>query len=178
VGEWGGVVERGNPRTLILTRLNPKKSVKRCPGPGPIRKVEWKKFAEKHLKGRKVILHTDGAKAYRIKVDGVLHDNVVHQKKLVVVKGKNVWLKPKFVKVHTHILPNKGGKLLVKAGTQIIDRFWSHLRRHVNPNSSRVNSAALKRRIRSAQWTYWYKDQDQWAQTGVMLSEVRSLSLL
>jgi hypothetical protein len=176
--QWGGVVERGHPRTLILTRLDPKKSVKRCPGPGPIRKVEWKKFAEKHLKNRKVILHTDGAKAYKLKVDGVLHDNVVHQKKQVLVRGNIVWLKPKFVKVHTHTLPNRGGQLMVKAGTQIIDRFWAHLRRHVNPNSSRVNSFALRRRIRSAQWTYWYKGVDQWLQTGTMLTEVRLKGLL
>jgi hypothetical protein len=35
-----------------------------------------------------------------------------------------------------------------------------------------------RRRIRSAQWTYWYKGVDQWLQTGTMLTEVRLKGLL
>jgi hypothetical protein len=176
--QWGGVVERGDPRTLMLVRLNPKMTVPRSPGPGAMRKVEWQAFANKHLKDRKVVLHTDGARAYRLKVPGVIHDNVVHQKKLVIIKGKKVWLKPRFVKVAVHHLPDKGGKLKVKAGTQIIDRFWSHLRRHLGSNSARVSSHALRRKVRSGQWTYWNKGTDLWVATGEMLTEVHKGDLV
>ena len=34
---WGGMVERGQPHTLVLYRLTPKLTTKRAPGPGPIR---------------------------------------------------------------------------------------------------------------------------------------------
>ena len=51
--QWGGVVERGERESLVLFRLNPKTTSQRAPGPGPIRKVDWKKFAMKRLKGTK-----------------------------------------------------------------------------------------------------------------------------
>ena len=50
------------------------------------------------------------------------------------MNGVTTWVKPKYTRVVTHTLPS-GEKVTVKAGTQIIDRFWSHLRwalgRHV-----------------------------------------------
>ncbi|CAK9043074.1 Uncharacterized protein SCF082_LOCUS24686 [Durusdinium trenchii] len=57
---------------------------------GPIAKRDWKPVAKKFLEGRSVILHTDGAKAYKTKIPGVIHDNVVHKKKRIVVRGKAV----------------------------------------------------------------------------------------
>ena len=81
--QWGGIIERGNPKSLVLQRLNPQKTKKRAPGPGPIRKRDWKPMAKKYLAGRKVILHTDGARSYKMVVDGVMHDNVVHQNKKI-----------------------------------------------------------------------------------------------
>ena len=101
--QWCGVVERGVPASLVLWRLDPKETALRSPGPGAMRTHEWKPWAEKHLKGRKVILHTDGARAYRLKVDGVMHDHAVHKRKLLVDKngktvkqnGKNVWVRPR-----------------------------------------------------------------------------------
>lgn len=35
-----------------------------------------------------VILDTDGARAYKLKLSGVIHDNVVHKKECVIIKGK------------------------------------------------------------------------------------------
>ena len=169
--QWGGVVERGCSSSLVLTRLLPKFTKSRAPGPGPIRKVDWTPFAVKRLKGRNVILHTDGARAYAMKIDGVIHDKVIHKKKLMEIKGKQVWVKPKFTKVFNHTLPG-GKKIKVKGGTQIIDRFWSHLRTHLGKRSSPPGSRALRRRIRSAQWTYWYKKTDQWIQTGNMFDQM------
>ena len=85
--QWGGLVERGRPFSLKLFRLHPAKTVKRAPGPGALRKVEWKPIATKHLANRKVVLHSNGARAYKLKVPGVMHCNVVHKTK-VKVNGK------------------------------------------------------------------------------------------
>lgn len=79
--QWGGIVQRGERRTLVLTRLDPEVTVKRSPGPGPMRKRDWTLTAHKYLKDRRVILHTDGAKAYKLKLPGVLHDNCVPYEK-------------------------------------------------------------------------------------------------
>ena len=100
---------------------------------------------------------------------GVMHTWVVHKKKRAKIGGKWRWIKPKFVKLHTHYLPPKGRKLVVKAGTQIIDRFWSHLRSHLRSGPRKPGSINLRRRVRSAQWTYWYRRQDLWAKTCEML---------
>ena len=82
--QWRGLVERGFKRTLVLFKLNPKKTKKRAPGPGPIKKVDWAPIADKYLKDRKVVFHTDGTKNYRLKttpVRGIVHGWVVHNKK-------------------------------------------------------------------------------------------------
>ena len=63
--QWGGLVERGRPSSLRLFRLSPRLTDRRAPGPGPIRKHDWKPIAEKYLVGKGVILHTDGARSYR-----------------------------------------------------------------------------------------------------------------
>jgi hypothetical protein len=169
--QWGGVVERGNPRSLVLTRLPTRNTRKRAPGPGPIRKRDWKKTAEPYLKNRSVILHTDGAKAYKLKLEGVLHDNVVHKKKKVMLRGKPVWIKPKFTKIVCHRTPS-GSKVWCQAGTQIIDRVWSWIKTHLKHNTCAVGSNALRRSIRSAQWTYWHRGKDLWLETGSMLKSL------
>ena len=69
-----GIAQRGSPCTLVLERLTPQTSVRRAPGPGAIRKVEWRPLATKHLQDRAIVLHTDAAKSYKLKVSGVLHD--------------------------------------------------------------------------------------------------------
>ena len=86
--QWAGIVQHGRPEALILRKLQPKITVKRAPGPGAIRKTEWKLIAKELLLDRKVILYTDSAKSYKLKLSGVLHDKVVHCKKRVKVKGK------------------------------------------------------------------------------------------
>lgn len=48
----------------------------------------------------------------------------------VMVTGKPMWVKPHYTKIWKHKLPN-GQKVTVKAGTQIIDRFWGHLRTYL-----------------------------------------------
>ena len=163
--QWGVIVERGAPESLMLTRLAPSKTRRRAPGPGPIRKRDWKPLAEKCLRDKMVILCTDGARSYKLRLPGVMHTWVVHKKKRVKIGGKWRGIKPKFVKLHTHYLPPKGRKLVVKAGTQIIDRFWSHLRTHLGTGPRKPGTVSLRRRIRSAQWTYWYRGHDLWEKT-------------
>ena len=88
--QWAGLVARGRPDSFVLVGLKPPPTTCRAPGPGAIRKVEWQPIAEKWLKNKQVVLHTDSARSYKAKVPGVVHDNVVHQKKRVKVGGKYV----------------------------------------------------------------------------------------
>ena len=164
--QWCGIVQRGAASTLVLTKLNPKKTGVRAPGPGAIRKQEWTVLANRHLKNRNVILHTDGAKSYRQRIEGMLHDWAVHQKKLVVLGGVQTWLKPKYSVIKTHTLPD-GTVLRVKTGSQIIDRFWNHLRSFMKSRSRATpGSHALRRRLRVAQWTYWHRSKKLWSHAG------------
>ena len=170
--QWGGLVERGAPQTLVLFKLKPVKTKKRAPGPGPITKRDWKPISTKWLKGRKVILHTDGARTYKMDIDGVEHDYAVHKEKKVTIKGRTFWMKPKFSKVFYHNVETIGGKsvrLWVKTGTQIIDRAWGMLRNHVGRLNTGPNSVALNHRIRSFQWEYWNRGKDMWIATGDMI---------
>ena len=169
--QWCGVVERGRPQSLALFRLNPQMTKPRSPGPGPIRKTDWIPFITSRLENRQIILHTDGARSYKAKAPGVIHDVVVHKKKMVTVGGRAVRLKPKFVRLYKHKLPC-GKTVDVKGGTQIIDRFWSHLRSFLRSRSSRVGTFALRRRVRSAQWAYWNRDQDLWLKAGEMITSL------
>ena len=77
------------------------------------------------------------------------------------------WVKPHYTKVYTIKLPDRG-RLKVKSGTQVIDRFWGTLRTFLK-NSSRVpGSQQLVRKIRSAQFTYWNRNSNMWKATGRM----------
>ncbi|OLP94259.1 hypothetical protein AK812_SmicGene23735 [Symbiodinium microadriaticum] len=60
--QWLGVVQRGSPGSLRLIRLDPPLTKPRSPGPGPIRKRDWKPVAKQYLEGRRIVLHTDGAR--------------------------------------------------------------------------------------------------------------------
>lgn len=167
--QWSGLLARGKPSTLVLTRLNPALSVKRAPGPGAIHKIDWTPLAEKHLAGRKVVLHTDSAKSYKSKVTGMVHDAVVHCKKKVVIKGKTTWAAPQYVRVVSHKLP--GGRVIkVKAGTQHIDRAWKFLKERLRRNQHvKAGTKAIRIRIRSAQYEYWLRGADLWLHTGVLV---------
>ena len=112
--------------------------------------------------------HTDGARAYKLKISGVIHDNVVHKKKRVIIKGKAKWIKPHYTKIYKHKLPD-GKHVVVKAGTQIIDRFWGLLRQSLKHICRKPGSVLLQRKIRSLQWTYWNRGKDLWKATGCML---------
>ena len=116
--QWAGIIERGRPESLMLFKTNSSQTNLRAPGPGAIKKTDWAPVAQRHLEGRNIVLHTDKARSYTMKVPGVLHDAVRHSKKVVMRKGKRVMLQPTYTRLSTHKLPN--GKLLhTKAGSQI-----------------------------------------------------------
>ena len=108
--QWAGCVERGRPETLVLWRTQSNKTVLRAPGPGAIKKSDCKPFAHSRLANRKVILHGDGARTYRMRAPWLLHDALVHKKK----KINGVWVNPKYVTIKKHRLPC--GKLLTVKG--------------------------------------------------------------
>ena len=165
--QWLGVVQRGKPETLVLHRLKPPRTVQRAPGPGAVRKVEWRPFAQRWLQDRKVILHTDSAKSSRLRLRGVLHDRVVHCKKRVRVRGVWKWPVPRYTKIVTHKVPNSKKTLRVKSGTQSIDRWWRFLKDRVTLNqNAKVGSHMVRCKLRSAQYQYWLKNQDLWLATG------------
>ena len=82
-------------------------------------------------------------------------------------------MKPHFTKVFNLKVPG-GGKLRVKSGTQIIDRFWGHVRAHAKYAPRVPGNQVLRRKIRSAQFTYWHKNQNAWKATAKMLQNLNS----
>ncbi|CAE7795509.1 unnamed protein product [Symbiodinium sp. CCMP2592] len=87
------------------------------------------------------------------KVDGVIHDRVVHCKKRVKINGKYQWTSPKYVTMVTHKVPGSNKKLKVKSGTQIIDRAWRFLKDRIAINQNvKAGSSLLRAKLRSAQY--------------------------
>ena len=65
-----------------------------------------------------------------------------------------------------------GQKIKVKSGTQIIDRFWRHLRSHLQYTARAPGNPIMTRKTRAAQWSYWPRGENLWNSTG------RTLALL
>ncbi|CAK0865877.1 unnamed protein product, partial [Prorocentrum cordatum] len=170
--QWLGIAQRGKPRTLTLTRLSPEMAEKRAPGPGAARKVEWKPLAERWLKDRDVVFHSDSARSYKLRAPGVIHDFVVHKKKYKNVGGKRALIPPRYVELKTHALPS-GKHLKVKSGTQIIDRAWRFIEDRLHRSATaKAGTKLLAAKTRSAQYDYWHKDDDLWAKTGEMVQHI------
>ncbi|CAK0864051.1 unnamed protein product, partial [Prorocentrum cordatum] len=188
----GGIVHRGNPRSLVLLKLKPEKAKRRAPGPGPIRKRDWAPKAPRWLKHRRVVLHADGARSRKLKTDGVLRDWAVHKKKRVKLGRTWARVKPAFTKVRYHNVPDKSKprgtqRLWVKRGTRLINRARGELRRAVGKGKAKeVNSISLRNKVskgrrfhvlsgpckvRSSQWAHWHRGCDLWLATGQMLRE-------
>ncbi|CAK0833000.1 unnamed protein product [Prorocentrum cordatum] len=162
----GGIVQRGSPGPLALFRLKPGKAKRRAPGPGPTRKGDWAPKAPRWLKLRRAILHADGARSHRLKIDGALRDWVVRKKKKAKLGGKLARAKPAF--------------------TKLIERASGDLRRAVGKGTARAAGSALPRnkaaqrdmrsccllsglyKARSFQWAHWNRGGDLWLATGQM----------
>ena len=135
-------MQRGAPETLVLAKLNPAMTVLRAPGPGST------------------------SRSYKMKSPGVVHDAVVHKKKRVKQNGKWVWLKPTFVRILKHALPD-GRRISCKAGTQLVDRAWKFIKARLCRNQYvKSSSLLLTAQICSAQWEYWNRHRALWLCTG------------
>ena len=137
------------------------KGEKRSTGTWSYQEARGKTLGNKLLHNRRIVLHTDSAKSYKLKIEGVIHDRVVHAKKRVKVDGKFRWLKPHYVKIVKHNVPNTNRTITVKFGMQMIDRAWRFLKDRIIVNQNcRVGSKALRAKLRSAQYEYWHKNDD------------------
>lgn len=166
--QWAGLIERGRRDSLVLVPTGATKTCLRAPGPGAIKLVDWKPLAHKYIVGKKVVLHTDRAKSYALKLPGVVHDSVRHCKKRVKINGRWVWQLPTYTKLVSHRLPG-GGSLKTKAGTQIIDRVWGDMKKHMK-HVKKSNARRVRLAVRSAQWSYWNRGADLWLATGEVLT--------
>jgi len=80
------------------------------------------------------------------------------------------WVNPTFVKLVKHRLPD-GHVLWVKAGTQIIDRVWQFIKKHIGQTPHGPGSFELEAAVRSAQWSYWNRNRDIWQAAGELVHE-------
>ncbi|CAK0871168.1 unnamed protein product, partial [Prorocentrum cordatum] len=169
--QWAGVVERGRPDSLVLWKTQSDGTEANAPGSGAIKKTDWAPFLKSRLENRKVILHSDGARSYKMRASGLVRDHVVHCKKRKKIGRKWVWLKPVYSKVVTHKLPD-GSKIRVKTGAQIIDRAWRSIKTLIGTRTDLPGSRRLAASVRSAQFEYWNKGKDMWAATADAIWEV------
>ena len=98
----------------MLFRLPDRVTGLRAPGPGPLRKSDWKPIFMEHLAGRKIVPHTDSDRACESFTDGIAKTRVVHQVKR---DSQGVWHKPHFTKLET-IKISDDESITVTAGTQ------------------------------------------------------------
>ncbi|CAK0822362.1 unnamed protein product [Prorocentrum cordatum] len=171
-----GLVTRGDRRPLVLLRLPTKTTRAKRHGkgkgsfasPGPITKKDWLPICEKYVTKRKIILHSDGARAYRYtRVPGVIVDTVRHKRPRPIYAAR--W---------RHVLPLDFLKTSkpksawgatevrwVKKGTQIIDKVWGTLKSLI-PKGTHAHQHQVESAVREAQWFLWNKDRGRWRAAG------------
>ena len=101
--QYLGIVRRGHPESLILVPMPVRHTGLRAPGPGPLLLKVWEKISKQYItKNKRLIIHTDAARAYRKPIAGTLHTAIVHQMK----KIDGVWVKPQFTRREDLELPD------------------------------------------------------------------------
>ena len=142
--------------------------------PGPITKAEWRQVANKFVKNKKILLHCDGARAYRYgRIPGVIADSVKHKRP-----------KPIYTALWRHILPKDQSKahadikdikklpasekeeVWVKKGTQLVDNVWQQLKLLGLPKSTKAEDNVVHFRVREFQWHHWTAEKDKWVAAG------------
>ena len=157
-----GILVRGFPKQLVLEELPLRETDVRAPGPGPLTVEHWMPLSERWCAGRKLIVHSDSARAYKRKIRGCLHDSVVHKKRRVKVGGKWTWQKPIYTKTVKHKLPGSRTTVKVKAGTQYIDGFWRIMKAFIRP-WRKSDAKMLRLLVRTAQLRYWNRGRDMYS---------------
>ena len=182
--QYCGLLKRGDRRTLVLAKMKVKTTSVKLKGkgagstvsPGPITKAEWKKIADKYVKLRKVLLHCDGARAYKFSnIPGVVTDAVKHKRPKPIYSMLKKHVLPKDqLKAHVKVksLPAREKEVVwVKTGTQLIDNCWRQLRAIGLPKSTKAEDQIVNRRVREFQWHHWNAEADKWAEAGHVFSD-------
>ena len=130
-----GMVQRGRPGNLVIVRLPDRTTGTRAPGPGPLRKVDWQPIYKQFIENRKIILHTDSARAYDAFTAGIGKTRVVHQ---IKKDAQGNWVQPHFTK-YEEVTVEDGKTIAVLAGTQYIDGFGGFSGRRSYPIMSRIS---------------------------------------
>lgn len=177
--QYCGLLKRGDRRTLILAKMKVKATFVKRKGkgagstvsPGPITKKEWAQIANKFVKLRKILLHSDGARAYRFsKIPGVVTDAVKHKRPKPVYTALWRHVLPKDqTKAHTDLKklpPSEKEVVWVKKGTQLIDNCWRQLKLLGLPKSTKAEDDAVHFRVREFQWHHWNAENDKWKAAG------------
>lgn len=180
--QYCGILKRGARKTLVLAKMKVKSTYIKQKGkgkgssvsPGPITKAEWRQVANKFVKNKKILLHCDGARAYRYgRIPGVIADSVKHKRP-----------KPIYTALWRHILPKDQSKahadikdikklpasekeeVWVKKGTQLIDNVWRQLKLLGLPKSTKAEDNVVHFRVREFQWHHWTAEKDKWVAAG------------
>ena len=180
--QYCGLLRRGDRRTLVLAKMKVKSTHIKQRGkgkgsavsPGPITKTEWRLIADAYVKGKKILLHSDGARAYRFcKIPGVITDSVKHKRP-----------KPIYTALWCHVLPKDQSKahtdlkklpaseketVWVKKGTQLVDNVWRQLKLLGLPKSTKAEDSIVHHRVREFQWHHWNAEADKWRAAGETL---------
>ena len=157
--QYLGIIRRGHPESLILVPMPVRQTGLRAPGPGPLLLKVWEKISKQYItKNKRLIIHTDAARAYRKPIDGTLHTAIMHQMK----KIDGVWVKPQFTRREDLELPD-GTILTVRAGTQFVDGLWCVIKREIKNSRRNSNPDLVDKLIRVVQWRYWNQAKDLYA---------------
>ena len=179
--QYCGLIARGDRRSLTLVKMKSKTTRAKTHGKGkgsfassgPISKAEWKPICDKFLKRRKIILHSDGARAYRYtKVPGVVVDTVKHKRPRPVYAARWCHRLP-LDYLKTNLVGASDVKCVkrwVKKGTQIIDRVWGLLKNNGVPKTIKARDDIVDLYTREFQWKYWNEHDDKWKAMGHVIS--------
>ena len=180
--QYCGLLKRGDRKTLVLAQMKVKATRIKQKGkgkgsavsPGPITKTEWRHIANKFVKNKKILLHSDGARAYRYsRIPGVITDSVKHKrpKPIYTALWRHVLPKDQS-KAHTDVkkLPASEKEIVwVKKGTQLVDNVWRQLKLLGLPKSTKAEDTIIHQRVREFQWHHWNAQADKWRAAGEAL---------
>ena len=123
----------------------------------------------KHFKMRKIILHCDGARAYKYeKIPGVVTDHAKHKRPHPLYSVKKLHFLPIDQK-KTHVPRAQQGELQkrwVKTGTQLIDNVWRQLKEKGMPKTTIAKNDLIDKCVREFQWMHWHGEDDKWKAMG------------
>ena len=145
--------------------------------PGPTTKKEWLSIGMPLLRLRKVLLHSDGARAYKYTpIPGVVVTSVKHKKPMPIYAARRlVRLPHRAALAHTKLqeMNSEDRKAVqptwVMSGTQLIDNTWRRLKSSL-PKELHGGDEVLEEYTREYQWKHWHAEDDLWKMMGQVIS--------